>query len=144
MRLLRACIAAFVGLAILSVASPASAQIEGVSIDAAQVSREGTLTVPVTSACDVGFNLAFVNVTVAQSSGHKLARGAGALINNYPGVPCTGNPETHMISVPSDTAFAFKQGKAEVSASVTVFSPTTFFLGTSSVGPTEIRIGNRG
>ena len=78
MRSLRVGIAALIGVAVFSVPSAASAQVTDVSVTAVQLGPEGaTVDVPVTVVCDVGYGIVGVSVTVAQSTGHKLATAGG-------------------------------------------------------------------
>lgn len=126
MRGLRTAVAAAVGAAALAVPAGAIAQISSISIGDGQLGPEGaSVSVPVTVQCDPGWNLAFVGVSVAQSSGHKLAQGSGFFSENFPGVPCD-SPTTATVSVSDTSPFAFKQGGAAASAEVEVFDPTTF------------------
>jgi hypothetical protein len=81
-------------------------------------------------------------VTVARSSSsRKLAQGSGSFFNSFPGVPCTGGPETRELVVTSFTSFAFKQGRASApSVTFTVFNPQTGSLVTETAGPIALRI----
>jgi hypothetical protein len=140
MRHLRA--ALVVTVAALAVPSAASAQIDSLSVSGGRLANGGaSVVVTLTYQCQVGWNVAFGDVTVAQVSGKKLARGDGFFSNNFPGVPCTGGPETRDVTVDSFTSFAFKQGRATAtSVNLSVFNPTTFGFVTQTAGPTEFRL----
>lgn len=141
MRVVRAGIVAAVAACVLVIPAAASAQVDQVSIGDPQLGPEGaSVSVPLTIVCDVGYNIAFGDVSVAQSTGHKLALGFGSFSNDFPGVPCTGASQTVTATVTTATSFAFKQGKASGSADVSVFNPVTGDLPTESVGPQAIRI----
>jgi hypothetical protein len=141
MRKLRAVVVGAFAVAALAVPSSALAQLDSVSVSNVRLGPEGaTVTATLTVQCQTGWNIAFGDVTVAQATGHKLAQGSGSFFNDFPGVPCTGAPQSQDISVQTFTSFAFKQGKAAASGSLTLFNPTTFSLPTFPIGPQEIRI----
>jgi hypothetical protein len=141
MRYLRAAIVAAIATAALSVPSTALAQIESLSISDARLGPEGaSVTVTMTYQCEVGWNAAFGDVEIAQSTGFRLVQGFGYFENEFPGVPCTGSPETQEIVVHSDGPFAFKQGRATASFSFAVYNPTTDELVSENGGPVTIRI----
>jgi hypothetical protein len=139
MRCFRAAIVAAVAVGAFVVPAGAAAQITSTSIGPAQLGPEGaSVSLLVTVQCEAGWNLAFGSVTVAQSTGHKLAQGNGFFSENFPGVPCA-SPVTVPLTVTDTSSFAFKQGKAAATATLTVFNPTTFSLVTQTVSQ-EIRI----
>jgi hypothetical protein len=141
MRLLRVCAVTAVALGVSLAPTVASAQVEQISVGAPRLVYGGAaVVVPLTFTCDVGFNVAFGDVNVTQVSGHKLAQGFGSFVNDFPGVPCTGAPETITVAVGSASSFAFKQGRATASADVTVFNPNTFDLITEVADPQPVRI----
>ena len=95
MRLLRAGFGVIAAIGLLFMAAPASAQVNQISIGTPRLDSKGiTVTVPLTVICDTDFNIAFGDVNVVQSSGHKLAQGTGSFVNEFPGVPCTGSPQS--------------------------------------------------
>ena len=143
MRVLRAVIVIVVALGGLFVAaSPASAQLDQVSLGQPTLGLEGaTLLVPLTVVCDPDFNFAFASVSLAQSTGLKLAQGQGTFSTSFPGVPCTGAPQTYTVVVKDFSAFAFKQGKAAATVTqAAVFNPVTSEFDSVSVGPQQLRI----
>jgi hypothetical protein len=142
MRLLRAAVfAVLVTAGLVAAPTAASAQIDSVTIGTPRLGPEGgSVTVPVTTVCDQGFNVAFADVTLAQSTGHRLATGFGEAVNPFPGVPCTGAPQTLVVTVDADANIPFKQGKAAVRATMFVFNPETFDLPSETVGPVATRI----
>ncbi|MDP9332145.1 MAG: hypothetical protein M3Q30_02355 [Actinomycetota bacterium] len=141
MRVLRAFIIVIVALGVLLVASPASAQVSQISFGQPRLGPEGaSVVIPMTVVCDVGFNLAFGDVGVSQSSGHKLASAFGFFSNNYPGVPCTGAPQAITIRAFDFSPYAFKLGSAAAFADVTVFNPVTGDLITKTTDPQVVRI----
>ena len=128
-------------LGLLFVAAPASAQVNQISVGTPTLGSKGiTVNVPLTFVCDTDFNVAFGDVNVVQSSGHKLAQGTGSFVNDFPGVPCTGSPQSVTVSVPSTSSFAFKQGSAFANADVTVFDPVTLDLITEVAPLQSVRI----
>jgi hypothetical protein len=141
MRYLRATIVAAIATAALAVPSSALAQIDSLSVSDARLGPEGsTVVVTLTVQCQAGWNIAFGDMNVAQATGHKLAQGAGSFFNDFPGVPCTGAPQSQDVTVSTFTSFAFKQGKATATGTLTVFNPLTFSLVTDTTGPQPIRI----
>jgi len=141
MRYLRAAVVAAIATAALAVPSSALAQIDSLSVSDARLGPEGaTVAVTLTVQCQPGWNIAFGDASVVQATGHKLAQGSGSFFNDFPGVPCTGAPQSRDVTVSSFTSFAFKQGKATATGNLTVFNPSTFTLATESTGPQEIRI----
>ena len=141
MRFLRTGITTVMAVGVLLIASPASAQIDDISMGQPRLGLEGaSVIIPVTVVCDLGFNVAFGDASVAQSTGHRLAQGTGFFTNDFPGVPCTGTAQTLEVVVPSAGPVAFKQGSAAASASVTVFNPATFDLITETVDSQSVRI----
>jgi hypothetical protein len=140
MRYLRAGIVVALTSAALAVPSPALAQIESLSIGSVSLGPEGaSATVTLDYQCEVGWNVAFGDVQLVQSTGNRLNRGFGSFFNDFPGVPCTGAPESRDVSVTAST-FPFKQGKASVTVSFTVFNPTTFALVTETAGPQTVHL----
>jgi hypothetical protein len=141
MRYLRSAIAAAIVAAALIVPSSALAEIKSLAVSAGALSPEGdSVTVTLAFSCKVGWNVAFGDASVAQSHGNRLVRGSGDFFNDFPGVPCTGGRETQAIVVNDTTRIPFKQGKASVSADLTVFNPSTIRLVTRSVGPTAVQL----
>ena len=142
MRLLRAgfgSIAIVIGL--LFAAAPASARIDQISLGTPQLGPRGiTVVVPLTVTCDTDFNIAFGDVNIVQASGHKLAQGTGSFVNDFPGVPCTGSPQSVSVTVPSTSSFTLKQGNAFASADVTVFNPVTFDFITEFAPQQSVRL----
>jgi hypothetical protein len=125
-------------LALLS--SPASAKHRTtsvptqLSIGQVQLGPLGaSVSVPLTFTCDPTLNVAFGDASVTQVSGHKLTLGTGSFINDFPGVPCTGVPETVTVQV-NATGFAYKQGKKAIGhADLNLFDPVSGNLSTTSV-----------
>jgi hypothetical protein len=141
MRELRAVVVAAFAVAALAIPSSALAQLDSVSVSNVRLGPEGaTVSATLTVQCQTGWNIAFGNLTVSQATGHKLAQGSGSFSNIFPGVPCTGAPQSQDVSVSTFTSFAFKQGKAAGSGSLTLFNPTTFALPSFPIGPQETRI----
>ena len=142
MRLLKGGVAAALAATVLlSLSSVASAQIDQVTIGQPALQRDGTVTVSLTYTCDVGVNAAFANVTVRQVSGHKLANGSGSFFSNFPGVPCTGSPQTFTgIVVDSFTSFVYKNGRATVSGTFTAFDPDTGQFFDEVIEPVTVRL----
>jgi hypothetical protein len=139
-RYLRAGVLAALTGALLATAAPASAQIDSLSIGSVTLGPErASVTVTLTYQCQVGWNVAFGNVEVVQSTGNRLNRAFGSFFNDFPGVPCTGAVESRDVTVAAG-AFPFKQGKAAATATLNVFNPTTFVLVGETVGPVEVRI----
>jgi hypothetical protein len=119
------------------VPSTASAQINRLEVAAtAQLGPEGaTVTVPVIVNCDPGFT-ATVFVTVAQSTGGRLAQGTGGA-----NAQCTGFDETvNVVVASSPGVFAYKQGKASATGTLSVFNPDTGESALVSTEPQQIRI----
>jgi hypothetical protein len=86
-------------------------------------------------------NVAFGDASVTQVSGHKLAKGSGNFVNNFPGVPFPGASETVTVNVNASGAFAFKQGKKALgSADLTLFDPVAGTLSTTSISGQTITI----
>jgi hypothetical protein len=140
MRHLRAGVLVALAGAALAVPSSALAQIDSLSIDSVSLGPEGaSATMTLAYQCDAGWNVAFGSVELAQSSGKRLNRGFGSFFNEFPGVPCTGAPESRSLTV-SASSFPFKQGKAAASATLTVFNPVSGALVSESIGPQEVRI----
>jgi hypothetical protein len=143
MRALRLFVAAaMVTGSVFLVTGTASSQVSTqVSVGSAHLVAKGAqVDVQVTVVCDPSVNVAFVDATVSQVSGHKLAQGSGSFVNDFPGVPCTGSPQVVDITVPSFSSFAFKQGRATVNADFSTFDPVAFVLSTTTVGPLDVRI----
>jgi hypothetical protein len=141
MRYLRSVVPAVIAAAALFAPSSALAQIESLSARTGTLSPEGdSVTVTLAFQCRTAWNVAFGDVSVAQSHGNRLTRGSGDFFNPFPGVPCTGARETQDILVNDTTEIPFKQGKASVRADLTVFNPTTFRLVTESVGPAVVQL----
>jgi hypothetical protein len=140
MRCLRAAVVAAISVGALVVPASGIAQIRSISIGNATLGPQGaSVSLPLTVQCDPGWNLAFTNASVAQSTGHKLAQGSGFFFENFPGVPCS-TPVTVTLTVGDTSSFAFKQGKAASTATVTVFNPSTFSFATQTVSQaTEIK-----
>ena len=134
-------VAALAAVVVLSLSSMASAQVNQVTVSQPALARDGTVTVSLTYNCDVGFNAAFGDVFLRQVSGHKLAAGSGSFVNDFPGIPCTGTPQTVSgIVVDSFTSFVFKNGSASITAVFTVFNPNTGQLISEASGPTQVRL----
>lgn len=142
MRYTRATLVAGMATAALLAPSAALAQVDSLSVSGGRLGPEGaTVVVDLTYQCDVSYNAAFGNVSVAQSTGHKLAQGSGFFFNDFPGQPCTGSPQTREVVVSTFTSFAFKQGRATATSfSLSVFNPATFDFVTETGGPVELRI----
>jgi len=141
MRYLRAAIVSAIATAALAVPSSALAQIDSLSVSDARLGPEGaTVVVTLTVQCQPGWNIAFGDVSVAQATGHKLAQGSGSFFNNFPGVPCTGAPQSQDVTASTFTSFAFKQGKATATGNLSVFNASTGSLVTESTGAQPIRI----
>jgi hypothetical protein len=90
--------------------------------------------------CDPSLNIAFVNATIAEVSGHKVAQGTASFVNDFPGVPCTGSTQILSLTVVTSSSFAFKQGTAIGTADVTLFDPVGFTFTDVTAGPTGVRI----
>ena len=107
------------------VPSSAVAQITSVSIGRALLGpQNASISVPVTVACDAGWNLSSVDLNVVQSNAGRLAQGSGFIQEPFPnGTPCA-SPLTNQATVDT-TIFAFKQGGASVTADVAVVNPST-------------------
>jgi hypothetical protein len=122
--------------------SGVSAQTNSVSFDGGPTLAFKGLAVNVTLdvTCDPSLNIAFLSASVGQVSGHKVAQGTGDVINNFPGVPCTGSAQTVSVGVPTNSSFAFKQGAATESADVTLFDPVSGNFTDVTAGPTGTRI----
>lgn len=126
-------------LALLS--SPASAKHRPtsvptqLSIGQVQLGPLGaSVSVPLTLTCDPTLNVAFGDASVTQVSGHKLTLGTGSFINDFPGVPCTGVPETVTVQVNATGSFAYKQGKKAIgNTDLNLFDPVSGNLSTTSV-----------
>jgi hypothetical protein len=100
-----------------------------------------SVSVAVTFTCDPSLNVAFGDASVTQVKGHKLARGSGNFVNNFPGVPCTGASETVTVNVDASGEFAFKQGKKALgSADLTLYDPVAGTLSTTSISGQTITI----
>jgi hypothetical protein len=129
-------------LALLS--SPASARTipTQLSIGQVQLGPLGAfVSVAVTFTCDPSLNVAFGDASVTQVKGHKLARGSGNFVNNFPGVPCTGASETVTVNADASGEFAFKQGKKALgSADLTLYDPVAGTLSTTSISGQTITI----
>ena len=144
MRFVRCAIFALVVIGVVLTPTISSAQIDHISFGDARLGLEGaSVTLPVRVTCEPGFNIAFGSASVAQSSGRKLAQGAGGFFNEFPGVPCTGAQQKVKVTVPSFSSFAFKPGTAAATAEVFVFNPVTGQLVSKSVGPRAIQIVRR-
>jgi len=144
MRYLPAALVAATATAALLAPSSALAQIESLSISQARLGAEGAdVVVTMTYQCQTDYNVAFGDATVTQSRGNKLVQGSGSFVNDFPGVPCTGSPETREVVVTTFGSIPYKQGKAAVSANLSVFNPTTGTLTSESSGPLEIRITHK-
>jgi hypothetical protein len=143
MRHLRAAVVAAVVTAALSIPSAALAQIDSVSVGNGRLGPEGaSVAVTMTYQCQPGFAPFSGGITLAQSTGFKLARGSGTFFNAS-GVSCTGSAQTQEVQVQVDASgvFAFKPGKATATTfSLTVIDPATFTFVTESGGPAPIRI----
>jgi hypothetical protein len=141
MRYLRAVVLVAIATAPVAVPSSALAQVDSLSVSDARLGPEGaTVVVTLTVQCQPGWNIAFGDVSVAQSSGHKLAQGSGSFANAFPGVPCTGAPQSQDVTVSTSTSFAYKQGRATAIGNLTVFNPSTSSFVTESTGPQPLRI----
>jgi len=141
MRYLRSVLIAAVAVGALVVPSSASAQINSLSVSSpAHLTADRSMAVTLTYECDPGWNVAFGDVTVRQLTGFKQAVGFGSFFNSFPGVPCTGAPQTSEVTVSSFGSFTFKPGKALVTATLTVFNPTTFAFDSETTGLVEIHV----
>ena len=126
--------------------SPASAATASLStrlsIGQVQLGPLGaSVSVPLVFWCDPSLNVAFGDVIVTQDSGHKLAQGAGSFFNTFPGVPCTGAPESAIVQVLDSGGFAFKQGnKAMATVDLNLFNPVSGGLSTTSITGQAITI----
>lgn len=141
MRFLRAVSIAALAVGALVVPSSASAQIDSLSVSSpAQLTADRSMVVTLTYVCDPGWNVAFGDATVRQITGFKQAVGSGFLSNPFPGVPCTGTSQSSDIIATSFSSFAFKPGKATVTAGLTVFNPTTFNFASDASDPVEIHV----
>jgi hypothetical protein len=131
MRYLRSVIlAAIVSVGFL-IPATAGAQITSVSLSGGQLVAKGaSVSFELTVQCDPAWNLAFVDASLTQVAGHKLAQGTGSIFENFPGVPC-GSPAN--LSINDSSSFAFKQGKATATVTVTVFNPATFSFAEQTV-----------
>jgi hypothetical protein len=140
-RHLRAAVVAAALTAALSIPSAALAQIDSVSVGEGRLGPEGaSVAVTMTYQCQPGFAPFSGGVTLAQSTGFKLARGSGTFFNAS-GVLCTGSVQTQEVQVDASGVFAFKPGKATATTfSLTVLDPATFSFVTESGGPAPIRI----
>ena len=124
-------------LALMS--SPASAATTAVStqlsIGRVQLGPLGaSVSVLIVFTCDPTLNVAFGDASVTEVSGHKLAQGSGSFSNTYPGMPCTGAPETVNVRVNAFGALAFKHGtKATASVDLNLFDPVTDNLSPASI-----------
>ena len=135
MRYLRALTIAAALTVGLLLPSGASAQINTFQLGTdAQLGPEGaTVTVPVIINCDAG-QFGFLSVTVAQSTGHRLAQ--GSVFSN---IACTGPEQTLEAVVANFPGVnAYKKGRASASATITLSGPTGSFA--ADAGPQEIHI----
>ena len=110
---------------VLLVPATAGAQVSSLSVTVGHLQAQGTeVPVQVDFQCDPGFDFAFVDASLIQVSGHKLAQGSGAF---FPAedLPCESSPFSVEFTVTASGAFAFKEGNAMASVEVVVFDPTT-------------------
>jgi hypothetical protein len=124
-------------------ASPASAQVATqLSIGQPRLGPLGaSVSVPLTFTCDPTLNVAFIDASVTEVSGHKLTQGSGSIFNDFPGVPCTGVSQTVTVPVNAFGSFAFKKGnKAIGSADLTLFDPVSGNLFTTSITGQRVSI----
>jgi hypothetical protein len=145
MRLLRITVVALViAVSLLFRPSAASAQIDQVTVRDALLGLEGaSVTVLLEVQCDPGWNLAFGNVSLAQATGHRLARGSDFFSNTFPGTPCTGDPQVVAFTVEAEPPVAFKKGDAALSGEVTLFNPSTSRFATEEFGPLSVEIRSK-
>jgi hypothetical protein len=100
-----------------------------------------SVSVTLEFTCDPSQNVAYADVSVTEESGHRLAQGFGSYFNNFPGVPCTGAPETVSVQVQDSGGFAFKRGnKAMATVDLNLFDPVTHNLSTTSITGQAITI----
>lgn len=117
--------------------------VKGLSVGDARLGLQGaTLVVPVNVTCQRGWNIAFGDLSVAQSTDLKLAQGFGFFENDFPGVPCTGSVQTVTVNVFDNSPWAFRRGTAAATADVSVYNPTTGELITKVNEPQAIDIRN--
>jgi hypothetical protein len=114
---------------------PASPMTTQLSIGKVQLGPLGaSVSVALSFTCDPTLNVAFADASVTQVTGHKLTQGVGSILNDFPGVPCTGAPETLSVPVTATGSFAFKQTKkALASADLNLFDPVSDNLSTTSI-----------
>lgn len=125
MRWLRVGMVATIASGALVLPVSAVAQISSISIGQAQLGAQGaSVSLPVTVTCDPGFGILFVDMSVAQSTGHRLAQGSSTLAVPSGFLPCS-TPATVTLSVPDANPFAFKNGEAAATATVFVENPST-------------------
>ena len=121
---LRSAILAAIVTFVLVVPATAGAQITSISVTGGQLQAQGAaVSLQVDVQCDPGWNFAFVDATITQVTGHKLATGFNEFDEPFPGVPCPAS--SGPFPVTATGPFAFKQGSATVSADVFVFNPDT-------------------
>jgi hypothetical protein len=133
MRYARSVLVTAIVMGALVVSSSASAQISSMSIAQAQLGPQGaSLSVVVTVQCDAGWTLDGVEVNAAQRSGHFLAQGSGFA---FWGAPCVG-PGTIVVPVSNSSLVAFRQGRASITADLSVFNLTTGGFATKTVTQT--------
>jgi hypothetical protein len=140
-RYLRPAIVGAMASAVLFIPSTALAQIDSLSVSGGRLGPEGASVVAtMTYQCQVGLAPFSGGVTIAQSSGFRLAQGSGNFFNSS-GTPCTGSPQAQEVRVEASGVVAFKQGKATATSfSLTVVNPATFEFASESGGPVPIRI----
>jgi len=141
MRVLRP--AGLIALAAIFLFIPACSlgPIQQVSIGTARLGPEGaTVDTSIKVKCQTGYNVAFGDVFIAQSSGSRLARGFGGFTNDFPGIPCTGRAQTFAVTVFNDSPWVFRRGSASADAFLTVYNPVTGELISEGTGPEEITI----
>ncbi len=141
MRVRRPLILGALAVVMLLVAGCAVGPIRRISIGDGRLGLQGaSVTLPVIVECDEDWNLAFASVNVVQANGPRLAQGSGGFFNEFPGVPCTGRPQTLTVTVDNTSPWVFRRGTAAVSAEITVYQPGPGDLTSRSVEPQEIRI----
>ena len=140
MRYLRAAVVLALATAALALPSSAFAQIQSLSVSDATLGPEGgSLLLTMTYQCDIGF-FAAGYVEVLQARGKNLVRGSGSLPASFPGVPCTGNPETHEVLVGNGSDVPYQHGKAAATVSLQLLDPETGNLVFQTNAPQEMRI----
>jgi hypothetical protein len=114
--------------ATLALVVPATAGANtSISVSIGHLLAQGTeVPMQVDVTCDPGFDFAFVEASLTQVSGHKLAQGSGAFFSpGNPGTPCASSPISTTFTIGANGAFTFKEGDATASFDVVLVDPTT-------------------